>query len=105
MNQMYFKDMQKSGAYAQVRFDHAAGNPFCTVGNIRYNVVNRIYRSGVVEMVGYRQQAPAHEAYVRFNNSSGGEFWVTMLRLANKNFNCLFEPSCATEQINSSLSR
>lgn len=104
-SQMYFSDMQKSGSYAQVRFDHAAGNPFCSVGNIRYNVVNRFYRSGVVETVGYRQQAPAHEAYARFNNSSGAEYWVTILRMPNSNFNCLFEPACGTETINVSLSR
>jgi hypothetical protein len=104
MNQMYFKEIQKSGSYAQVRYDHAAGNPFCSIGNIRYDVVNRFYRSGLVETVGYRQQAPSHEAYARFNNT-GSEFWVTQFRLPNAGFNCLFELSCAQQTINYSQQR
>jgi hypothetical protein len=62
---MDFQEAYRSGSYAQVRFKHDVGNPYCQVGSIQYNVMTRIYRSGLIEMVGWRFQAPAHEAYAR----------------------------------------
>lgn len=107
---MLFEEIQSAGAYAQVRFNHSAANPHCKLldvnygGVIRYNEIVRFYRAGIVEVVGYRQQAPAHEGYARFNTASGTEFWTTMFRLDNAGFHCLVEPLCATQTINYSKS-
>lgn len=64
--------------------------------------MNRIYRSGLIEMVGWRIQAPAHEAYARFN-TTGSDTWKTMIQRPNGGFSCLFEPACATDNINVSM--
>lgn len=88
MNQMLFEDTYRSGSYAQSRFNHKAGNPFCSPGEITYNVLTRLYRSGLVEVVGNRYPVPSHEGYARFNNT-GTEFWVNLFNKNNEGFNCL----------------
>ena len=95
---MAFQEAYRSGSYAQVRFNHNVGNPYCGIGSIQYNVMNRIYRSGLIEMVGWRFQAPAHEAYARFN-TTGTDTWKTLIQRPNGGFSCLFEPACATDNI------
>lgn len=108
MSDMKFENISASDSYAQVRFNHKASNPHCEFmginygGAITYNVMNRFYRSGLMEVVGWRQKAPAHEAWTRFNTSSGGITWQPMLRLENAGFHCLIRDLCATETINKS---
>lgn len=99
MDNMLFQDLQKSGAYAQVRFNHSAGNPFCTAGAITYNVIVRLYRSGTIEVVGSRYPAPNHEGWGRYSNSGGSEAWYNIFQLNNQGFNCL-TGACGSETIN-----
>jgi hypothetical protein len=110
MSNMKFEEIQSGGAYAQVRFNHTASNPHCSLfdvsygGAIRYNEIVRFYRSGTVEVVGYRHQAPRHEGYARFSNASGAETWTPVFRLGNTHFMCLLASLCAPESINYSKS-
>lgn len=107
---MKFEEIQSGGAYAQVRFNHTASNPHCSIlnanygGAIRYNEIVRFYRSGTVEVVGYRQQAPAHEGYARFSDASGAETWTTVFQLGNSGFHCLIAELCSTQTLNYSKS-
>ncbi|MEA5453934.1 hypothetical protein SPF06_04285 [Sinomonas sp. JGH33] len=100
---MQFTEAYRSGSYAQVRFKHDVGNPYCSIGSIQYNVMNRFYRSGLIEMVGWRFQAPAHEAYARFN-PYGTEYWQPLIQRPNNSFDCLFGPRCPVDQINTAVS-
>ncbi len=105
-DRMKFEAAQSGGAYAQVRFNHAAANPHCQIidvnygGDIRYEETVRFYRSGVVEVVGYRRAAPAHEMYARFSNASGAETWTTISQRSNQGFKCLIEALCALDSYN-----
>lgn len=100
-----FQDGQSARSYAQVRFKHDASNPHCKLfdanygGAISYSVLIRFYRSGLVEVVGNRQQAPAHEGWARFNTTAGTEQWLNVFQLDNAGFHCLVG-LCGTQTIN-----
>ncbi|WP_146077500.1 hypothetical protein [Rathayibacter rathayi] len=100
---MKFEEIESGGAYAQVRLNHSASNPHCKIldenygGSIRYNEMVRFYRSGIVEVVGYRRAAPAHEMYARFSDSAGIEAWTTVSQWENQGFHCLIEAACALD--------
>ncbi|GAA3317402.1 hypothetical protein GCM10017710_31620 [Arthrobacter ramosus] len=102
---MLFQDGQSAGSYAQVRFKHDASNPHCKLfdinygGVISYSVIVRFYRSGLVEVVGNRQQAPAHEGWARFSTTAGTEQWLNVFQLDHLNFKCLVG-LCGTQTIN-----
>lgn len=102
---MLFQNGQSAGSYAQVRFKHDASNPHCKLwdvnygGSISYSVIVRFYRSGLVEVVGNRQQAPAHEGWARFNTTAGTEQWLNVFKLGNTGFHCLVG-LCGTQTIN-----
>lgn len=102
---MLFQEGQSAGSYAQVRFKHDASNPHCKLwdinygGSISYSVMVRFYRSGLVEVVGNRQQAPAHEGWARFNTTAGTEQWLNVFQLGNTGFHCLIG-LCGTQTIN-----
>ncbi|MGK2885019.1 MAG: hypothetical protein ACSLE8_09605 [Rhodococcus sp. (in: high G+C Gram-positive bacteria)] len=81
-------DTYKSGSYAQTRWDHSVGNPFCLAGAITYHVVVRFYRSGTIQIEGWRSPVPNHEAYGRWDSGSG-EFWNAMYLDTNEGFQCL----------------
>jgi hypothetical protein len=106
MDQMLFTEAYAATAYAQARFDHRASNPHCKIfdvnygGSIQYNVMFRIYRSGTVEMVGWRKPVPNHEVYVRWNRSNGTEFWSTLALRGNSGFFCLIDYACANDNYN-----
>lgn len=102
-NGIRFQEAYRSGAYAQLRVVHDVGNPFCSIGSIQYNTMTRFYRSGLIEMVGWRFQVPAHEAYARFN-STGWERWKPLFQRPSLDFACLFEPACKIDRINVSQS-
>lgn len=110
MDQMLFKEAGTSSAYAQARFDHRASNPHCKLldanygGSIQYNVVFRIYRSGTVEMVGWRKPVPNHEVYVRWNRTDGSEFWASLSLRGNDGFHCLIDGLCGIDDYNVSAS-
>lgn len=101
---MKFEEIESGGAYAQVRLNHSASNPHCNLldvnygGAIRYNELVRFYRSGIVEVVGYRRAAPAHEMYARFSDSAGTESWTTVSQRDNQGFMCLIETACALDK-------
>ncbi|GAA6527423.1 hypothetical protein [Intrasporangium sp. DVR] len=97
-----FKEASSSSTYAQVRFSTVVGNPYCTLGTIRYSVLNRMYRSGLVETVGWKNQAPSHEVYARFNDSLGNEYWKTLGQWNNTGFYCLVEPACSNVTVSKS---
>lgn len=101
MANMLFEDKQMGGAYAQVRFNHRAGNPFCAAGAITYNVVVRLYRSGLVEVVGHRYPVPNHEGWVRWD---GTYDWNNMFKYSNEGFQCLVG-LCGYKTVNASLQR
>ncbi len=102
---MLFQEGQSAGSYAQVRFKHDASNPHCKIfdanygGAISYSVMVRFYRSGLVEVVGNRQQAPAHEGWARFNTTAGTEQWLNVFQLNHLDFKCLLG-LCGTQTIN-----
>lgn len=106
MDQMLFQDVSSGGSYAQVRFNHTASNPHCKLfdanygGSIQYNEIVRFYQSGTVEIVGWRKPVPAHEGYVRFNTSTGGEVWMSAFTRGNEGFHCLVDGLCAFDNIN-----
>lgn len=110
MSQMLFEDAYSSVAYAQVRFNHTAANPHCKLfdanygGSIKYNEIVRFYRSGTVEVVGWRKPVPAHEGYVRFNSTTGSEIWMSAFTRTNEGFQCLIDGFCANDPINVSRS-
>lgn len=52
----------KSGAYAQTHWAHSVGNPFCIAGAITYDVTVRFYRSGTIEIVGWRWPVPTPDS-------------------------------------------
>lgn len=88
----------KSGAYAQTHWAHSVGNPFCIAGAITYDVTVRFYRSGTIEIVGWRWPVPNHEAFGRWNIGSG-DYWYSMYQASNSGFGC-FTGSCGSETIN-----
>lgn len=94
-----FTEAYRNGSYAQTRIVHDVGNPFCSIGSIQYNVMTRFYRSGLIEMVGYRVPVPNHEAYARFNEN-GYDHWNKLIQLPVQSFDCLFMPACNTDPIN-----
>lgn len=110
MDQMLFTEAYAASGYAQARFNHRASNPHCKIfdinygGSIQYNVMFRIYRSGTIEMVGWRKPVPHHEVYVRWNRSNGSEFWAPLVRRGNSGFHCLLDGACATDNYNLSAS-
>lgn len=81
-------DAYRSGAYAQIHFQHAVTNPFCIAGAITYNATFRFYQSGTIEVAGSRYPVPNHEIYGRWN-PSGIETWYPMLQAENEGFGCL----------------
>ena len=89
----------KSGAYAQTQWKHSVGNPFCNAGAITYDNTMRFYRSGTIEISGWRYAVPHHEAYGRWDNGSG-EFWNAMYLATTDSFDCLLgSQKCAPEKI------
>ena len=110
MDQMLFTEAYATSGYAQARFDHRASNPHCKLfdvnygGSIQYNVMFRIYRSGTVEMVGWRKPVPNHEVYVRWNRTDGSEYWTSFALRGNSGFPCLLDGVCATDNYNLSIS-
>lgn len=100
---MAFTDFQHTAgsAYAQVRFVHEMDKPYCMKGSINYNVLNRFYRSGTIETVGWRYPVPNHEIYARRADASTGNAntWFHMAWLDNKGFVCL-TGACGTESVN-----
>ncbi|WP_162621914.1 hypothetical protein [Microbacterium suaedae] len=110
MENMLFEEAGSTTAYAQARFNHTASNPHCKLfnqnygGSIQYNVVFRIYRSGTVEMVGWRKPVPNHEVYVRWDRTDGTNFWQTLARRTNQGFGCLLDGVCAVDDYNISSS-
>jgi hypothetical protein len=101
MANMLFQDRQMGGAYAQVRFNHRAGNPFCSAGAITYNVIVRLYRSGLVEVVGHRYPVPNHEGWVRWDGTYN---WNNIFKYNNEGFGCLIG-ACGYRTVSSSLQR
>lgn len=88
-----------SSNYAEFRVDHDVANPFCSVGSIRYTEQVRMYRStGLVEVIGWRQAAPAHEIYARRDLSNGNQQWKTMSRRSNEGFICLVQDACDLDE-------
>lgn len=88
-----------SSNYAEFRVDHDVANPFCSVGSIRYNEQVRMYRgTGLVEVIGWRQAAPAHEIYARRDLSNGNQQWETMTRRSNEGFICLVQDACDLDE-------
>lgn len=90
-------NLQMSGSFAGARIDHEVTNPFCAAGAITYTVDARMYRSGLIETVGWRYPVPRHEIYGRWNNT-GAEFWRTIGQLNNEGFSCL-TGICGSETI------
>jgi hypothetical protein len=97
-----FLEAASSSTYAQVRFSAVVGDPYCNLGAVRYNVINRMYRSGLIETVGWKNQSPHHEVYGRFSNSLGADYWKTIGQWANTGFYCLVEPACANVTVSKS---
>lgn len=87
-NDTEITDTYKSGSYAQTRWDHSVSNPFCLAGAITYHVVVRFYRSGTIQIEGWRWPVPNHEAYGRWDSGSG-ESWDSMYLATNEGFQCL----------------
>ena len=88
-----------SSNYAEFRVAHDVANPFCSVGSIRYNEQVRMYRgTGLVEVIGWRQAAPAHEIYARRDLDSGSQQWEAMSRRSNEGFGCLVEDFCDLDE-------
>ncbi|HEU5224062.1 MAG TPA: hypothetical protein VFU07_10355 [Candidatus Lumbricidophila sp.] len=112
MDQMLFQNVSSGGAYAQVRFNHTSSNPHCKFfdanygGSIKYNEIVRFYRSGLVEVVGWRKPVPAHEGYARFNTSGTPVYdvWLNVFQKPNQGFGCLIDGACANDTINASRS-
>jgi hypothetical protein len=87
-NDTEITDTYKSGSYAQTRWDHSVSNPFCLAGAITYHVVVRFYRSGTIQIEGWRWPVPNHEAYGRWDSGSG-ESWDSVYLATNEGFQCL----------------
>ena len=98
---MHFEDKQMGGAYAQVRFNHRAGNPFCIAGAITYNVVVRLYRGGLVEVVGNRYPVPNHEGWVRWDGTYN---WNNVFKYSSEGFQCL-TGICGSRSVSAALNR
>lgn len=109
MDNMLFQSPQSSSSYASVIFNHSAANPHCEFvfvnygGAILYHVVVGYYRSGTVDVTGYRRAAPAYEGYARFNTPTGSEVWSQMFTMPNAGFVCL-SGLCGTEPMSFSRS-
>lgn len=83
----------------EFRVAHDVPNPFCSVGSISYSEQVRIYRtSGLVEAIGWRQAAPAHEIYARKDVAGGKQNWETMSRRGNEGFGCLVQVACDLDE-------
>ncbi|MEN2737895.1 hypothetical protein ABCS02_08900 [Microbacterium sp. X-17] len=95
-------DVQVAGSYAQARVNHDVGNPFCSAGSIKYNVVFRWYRNGTFEVVGWRQPVPSHEVWGGWDNGVGNMNWDAFALLGNEGFNCL-AGFCGNRTMNYSL--
>lgn len=93
------EEASSTTAYAQARVNHDVGNPFCSAGSIKYNVMFRWYRNGTFEVVGWRQPAPAHEIYGGWDTGSGSINWHEFGRYNNEGFGCL-AGGCANRTIN-----
>ena len=101
-NAIVFQNPSHSGNYVVFGISHEVTNPWCAYGAIRYSLPYvEIYRSGTVSIEGSRQPVPAHEAYARFNTSSGAEVWLSLYQGAQGDFVCL-TGVCAAESINAS---
>ena len=96
-------DAYQSGAYAQSRWKHSVGNPYCVAGAITYDIVVRFYRSGTIEIVGSRYPVPNHEAYGRWN-FTGTDSWATLYQDTNDGFGCL-TGACGYDAISVSKTR
>lgn len=93
------EEAYSTSAYAQARVNHDVGNPFCSAGSIKYNVMFRWYRNGTFEVVGWRQPAPAHEVYGGWDTGTGSINWHQFGRYDNEGFGCL-AGGCANRTIN-----
>lgn len=114
MDNMLFEDAGEGSGYTQVRLNHAAANPFCTIantsyaGSIQYNTMVRLYQSGTVEVDGYRRPAPNHEIYAGLDKAPVGnvvtkEFYI-LYRGENESFFCLIDLFCENQLIHQSVS-
>ncbi|MHA3684296.1 hypothetical protein ACXR2W_08575 [Leucobacter sp. HY1908] len=114
MNNMLFQNAGESSALTQVRLNHAAANPHCALfdvnygGTIQYNVMTRLYRSGTVEVDGYRRPVPNHEIYAGLDSAPVGSVvqkkYYAMYKGTNSGFHCLIGGICADQLINKSVS-
>ncbi|MCE7483768.1 DUF3238 domain-containing protein [Microbacterium profundi] len=95
-NGIKFLDQAASSTLYQFRVSHTVGNPFCTSGAIRYEANVNIWKSGVMQLNGYRHPVPHHESYGLFTFSNGSNAWIQMYRGANQSFDCL-SGLCATQ--------
>lgn len=103
---MVFQNPSRSGNLVTFGISHEAGNPFCDGGAVRYSLTwVKLYRSGTVSIEGTRQPVPSHEAYGRFVNADGYEYWKTLYTGTGPNFECLLPSVCVSENINSSVTR
>jgi hypothetical protein len=94
---MKFEEQQISSTFAKVRLNHSAGDPFCAIGAVSYNVVVNMWRSGIVSVIGQRMPVPNFEGWMRW---SGGT-WKPVLLLQNHGFACLVA-ICGYQSINAS---
>lgn len=83
-----FSDQQSSTTYAQLRITHSVGNPFCAVGAISYSALYRFYSSGLVEVIGTRLPAPAHESWV-LPGSNATKPYEQLFGYDSEGFHCL----------------
>lgn len=101
-NTIVFQNPSHSGNYVVFGISHEVTNPWCAYGAVRYSLPYvEIYRSGTVSIEGSRQPVPAHEAYARFNTSTGAEVWLSLYQGAQGDFFCL-TGACIAESINAS---
>lgn len=110
---MLFQAKAESAGYAQVRFNHTAGIPFCKLfdfyygGSIKYNVMVKFYQSGTVEIDGWRRPVPDHEVWAGLNNAPIGTYvstsWYLLYHGTNSGFHCLLG-GCTDQSISETVS-
>lgn len=104
-NGIVFQNPSRAGDYVSLGISHEVGNPFCVVSAIRYSLAwVEFHRSGTVSFEGSRQPVPAHEAYARFSDSSGNEFWYSLYLGNQGSFLCTLPSLCVSENIDGSWS-
>lgn len=88
----WFRDSASNseGTYLAAYIYHFIGNPFCWLGQIRYEEEVHMWNDGSISIIGHRRQAPRHEGLValRFGNGLFRGPW-RLYRLENVGFKCL----------------